>query len=202
MSMENVIALAAATAILVAIPGPNVALTVANSLRHGLPAGVVTVLGTTTGVALQLVLVIGGMAAVIEVTAAALDWIKWLGVAYLLLLGIRTWREPAEDLAGVRAQSSHSLFRRGLLLAVINPKVLLFSAAFLPQFVGDGDPLVELAVLTVVYLGVILLGDLAWAVFASSARRALARYGRLRNRLTGLFLVGASVGLALTRRNA
>ena len=80
----SLIALALATAVLVSIPGPNVALIIANSLRHGIGAGVVTVLGTTLGVALQLALVVIGMAAILEYAADVLTWIKWAGVVYLM----------------------------------------------------------------------------------------------------------------------
>lgn len=95
--MEMLAALVIATAILVMIPGPNVALIVANSVHYGPRSGVMTVLGTTAGVALQLVAVVLGMAVVIEFAAELLDWIRWAGVAYLAWLGIRTWRTPPES---------------------------------------------------------------------------------------------------------
>ena len=91
-------ALVAATVVLILIPGPNVALIVANSLKHGLRLGLVTAAGTTMGIAIQLLMVVAGMAALIDVAASALIWIKWIGVVYLLYLGIRTWNEPADDL--------------------------------------------------------------------------------------------------------
>ena len=70
--MENIIALVAATIVLILIPGPNVALIVANSLRHGMRIGIITSLGTTVGIALQLLVVVLGMAALIELVADAL----------------------------------------------------------------------------------------------------------------------------------
>ena len=197
--MENLFALAVAAAILVLIPGPNVALIVANSLRYGLRMGALTVLGTTAGVGLQLLLVVIGLAAVVEYAADALAWVRWAGVAYLVVLGIRTWNEPADSLDHVRA--APAVFWRGCLLAAVNPKTLLFNAAFLPQFiVADTVSAAQLAIVAVVFLAVLLVGDLLWAVFASSARRLLSRYGEARNRLTGGFLVAAGIGLALSRR--
>ena len=103
--MVNSVALIVATSVLVLIPGPNVALIVANSLRHGLKIGLVTALGTTCGLAFQLFLVVVGMAALIELAATALEWIRWLGVAYLVYLGIRAWIEPVANLQDIRAQS-------------------------------------------------------------------------------------------------
>ena len=200
--MSNVVALIAATSFLVLIPGPNMALIIANSLRFGLKSGLVTTLGTTAGIAAQLFLVVVGMAALIEIAASALLWIKWLGVAYLLYLGIRTWQEPADDLGQIGPVSSSASFWRGFAMAVINPKTLLFNAAFLPQFVGGGSGVsAELYFLSAVFLVVIAVGDTMWAVFAASARGWLQKFGAFRNRLTGGFLVGAGVSLALSRRS-
>ena len=196
--MNTLAALVVATSILVIIPGPNVALIVANSLQHGFRMGAMTVLGTTVGIALQLAFVVGGLAALVELAADALTWIRWIGVVYLIWLGIRTWREPATDLAKVEA--APSMFFRGCILAAVNQKTLIFNAAFLPQFVGDGSA-GEFALVGAVFLGVIFLGDLGWALFASSARRVLTRYSHQRNRITGAFLTAAGIGLALSRRS-
>ncbi len=198
--MANLFALIVATAVLVMIPGPNAALIVANSLRYGLRMGCVTVFGTTLGVAIQLAAVVLGMAVIIELAAEALTWIRWAGVAYLVYLGIRTWNEVPSDLKSVSA--APAVFWRGCLIAAINPKTLLFNAAFLPQFVvANGDASQQLAVVASVFLIVLLLGDLVWALGASSARRLLDRYSGARNRVTGGFLVAAGVGLALSRRS-
>lgn len=197
--IENLLALSIATAILVAIPGPNVALIVANSLRFGLREGAITVLGTTLGVALQLGLVVLGMVALIEFAAETLAWVRWAGVAYLVYLGVRTWRQPVDDLGGIAAKPT--VFWRACMIAAINPKTLLFNAAFLPQFLATGAGGAQFLLIAAVFLSVLMLGDLLWAAFASSARRAFASYGRFRNRLTGGFLVAAGIGLALSRRS-
>lgn len=197
--MNSLLTLAAATAVLVLIPGPNVALIVANSLKFGFRTGVYTALGTTAGVALQLILVVLGLAAAISIAADALAWIRWAGVVYLIYLGLRTWREPAEDLGKIEAAPAK--FWHGLLIAALNPKTLLFNAAFIPQFVGTAEAsLVRLCLVAAVFLIVLLVGDVLWAVFANSARNVLGRYTNLRNRLTGLFLTAAGIGLALARR--
>jgi threonine/homoserine/homoserine lactone efflux protein len=200
--MANIFALVAATVVLVLIPGPNVALIVANSLKHGLRFGLVTAFGTTAGIALQLLLVVAGLAALIQLAASTLDLIRWLGVAYLLYLAIRTWNEPAGDLAQVGPQSTSGTFWRGLGFAVLNPKTLLFNASFLPQFVsGTNGTTAELFVLAAVFLGVIITGDAMWALFAASARGWLTRVGRFRNKVTGGLLFGAGLGLAFARQN-
>jgi threonine/homoserine/homoserine lactone efflux protein len=198
--VANLIALVVATAILVMIPGPNVALIVANSMRYGLRVSSITVLGTTTGVAIQLGFVVLGLAALVEIAAEALSWIRWAGVAYLVYLGIRAWNEPADDLSKLAA--APAMFWRGCIIAAINPKTLLFSAAFLPQFLVDnGSVTGQLTMVAAVFLGVLLLGDMVWALAAASARSLLDRYSGARNRITGGFLVAAGVGLALSRRS-
>ncbi len=199
--VDQVLALTVATTLLVLIPGPNVALIVANSLKCGRRSGLVTVFGTTAGVALQLALVVAGMALVIELAASALTWIRWLGVLYLIGLGIRTWREAVPDQRGVPEPSPVRTYLHGLTLAVVNPKTLIFNAAFLPQFVTDASAAGgQLPLLALVFLTVVALGDSCWVLFASSAGRWLARLGKWRNRLTGAVLAGAGVSLALSQR--
>ena len=196
--MNSLAALIAATSVLVLIPGPNVALIVANSLRFGFGHGALTVLGTTAGVALQLLLVVAGLTALVQIAAEALTWLRWVGVIYLVYLGVKAWRTPAGDLSAINARPA--MFWRGAALAVLNPKILLFNAAFIPQFVGDGS-IASIGIVAVVYLLVLLIGDLLWALFAATARRWLQRYAGWRNRLTGGFLVLAGAGLAAANRN-
>ena len=199
--MDNLIALAAATLVLVMIPGPNVALIVANSIRYGIRMGSVTVFGTTVGVALQLAIVLLGMAAIIELAAGALTWIRWAGVAYLIWLGVSTWRERAEDLSKITA--APAVFWRACIVAAVNPKTLLFNAAFLPQFVpSGGNATMQLAVVSGVFLTVLLLGDMLWALSAGTARQLLEKHAAARNKITGGFLVAAAIGLALSRRGS
>lgn len=195
--MNSLGVLVLATAVLVMIPGPNVALIVANSLRYGIRMGVMTVVGTTAGVAAQLALVVIGLAAVVEFAADTLAWIRWAGVVYLVWLGIRMWREPVAESQAVEA--APAMFFRGCLLAVLNPKILLFNAAFVPQFVGDGST-AQFALVATVFVGVLFVGDVLWALFANSARQLLRRNALWRNRITGIFLAAAGIGLAFSRR--
>ena len=195
--MNSLGVLVLATAVLVMIPGPNVALIVANSLRYGIRMGVMTVVGTTAGVAAQLALVVIGLAAVVEFAADTLAWIRWAGVVYLVWLGIRMWREPVAESQAVEA--TPAMFWRGCLLAVLNPKILLFNAAFVPQFVGDGST-AQFALVATVFVGVLFVGDVLWALFANSARQLLRRNALWRNRITGIFLAAAGIGLAFSRR--
>lgn len=198
--MDNIIALILAATILVLIPGPNVALIVARSVQLGLRAGILTTLGTTTGVAVQLVLIAAGITAMVETASSALMVIKWVGAAYFIWLGVRTWRTAAR----IHAPSvvTPVIFAQGFVVAMSNPKTFVFNAAFLPQFVaGDGSVAEQMMLLSSVYLAVLLLGDALWALLAAYVAPWLATFLRLRNRLTGALFVGAGIGLALSRRS-
>ena len=137
----------------------------------------------------------------LDLAATALIWIKWLGVAYLVFLGIKTWIEPASDLREIAPGTGNLTFLRGVGLAVINPKTLLFNAAFLPQFIGQSlHVTTQLLVLSAIFLITLGIGDSLWVAFAGSARMWFRKVGRLRNRIAGGFLIGAGVGLAIARR--
>lgn len=201
MDLTLVFALIVTTALLVAIPGPNVALVVANTISYGMRFGVATVVGTTIGVAMQLGFVVLGLAALLEFAASAFVWLKWAGVAYLLYLGVDALRKDVAEMdqAEPTEMPLKILFWQGALLALVNPKTLIFNAAFLPQFVPLSAGSETLLFAASIYLAVIFLGDLAWAGGAQFARPALLRAGRLRHRLTGSLYIGSGIGLALAK---
>lgn len=197
------LAFIAASAILIAIPGPNVALITANSITHGLRRGLLTVAGTSSAMALQLALTAVGLSSLLGTLAIVFDWLRWLGVAYLIYLGLRAWRQPADDLAqaAMRPQARRQIWLRGFLVSLTNPKTLLFYGAFLPQFIAPDRPLgPQLAVLSLSFLVLATVLDSTWAIFAGRLRGFLLRRGRLRHRLTGGLLIGAGIGLALAQR--
>ena len=201
MSLALLAAFVAATAALMLIPGPNVALIVANSLRHGAHGGLITVAGTSAAMALQLAVASLGVTALLGELGQAFEVLRWLGVVYLVVLGARAWASPADDLSRMQAVSPGKTFARGFLVSLTNPKTLAFYAAFLPQFLDPGAALGrQMAILSVAFVATALVIDGGWAVLAGRARFVLGRFGRARNRLTGGVLIGAAVGLALTRR--
>ncbi|MDP3159665.1 MAG: LysE family translocator [Reyranella sp.] len=203
MSLDLYLAFVAASAILILIPGPNVALIVANSVAHGTRFGLLTVAGTSSAVVVHLALTVLGATAILSFLAASFDWLRWAGVVYLVWLGIRAWRAPAVDLAGTEAQarSVRLIFARGFLVGLTNPKTLLFYGAFLPQFITPGPTVGDqLLLLAVTFLVVAIVLDGLWAILAGRLRALLTSHARLRNRLTGGLLIGAGLGLALARR--
>ncbi len=173
--MESYFALIAATALLVVISGPNVALIVATSLSRGTRHGLFTVAGTTLGVGAQLAFMVFGLMALIGIAATAFEWLRWAGVVYLLYRGICAWNAATEDLSTIAADKrpGRILFWGGFGVALVNPKTLLFNSAFLPQFISADADLsisVQLIVVCSIFLGVLALGDSAWAILAGRAR--------------------------------
>jgi threonine/homoserine/homoserine lactone efflux protein len=203
MALELYLAFIAATAILMVIPGPNVALIVANSVAHGTRFGLLTVAATSCAVVVHLTFTVLGATAVLSILAASFDWLRWLGVAYLLWLGIATWRASAVDLAATRpqARSTRLIYARGFLVGLTNPKTLLFYSAFFPQFITPGPTAADqLLLLAVTFLAVAIVLDSLWAMLAGRLREFLVARSKLHNRVTGGLLVGAGLGLALARR--
>ena len=192
-----------AVTVLMLIPGPNVALIVANSVAYGVRYGLLTVIGTCSAMVLQLLLTGLGLTELLGQAGTLFGWVRWAGVAYLVVLGVRQWRAPVVDLTRTPPQprSPRTIFGRAVLVSLTNPKTLLFYGTFFPQFIVPGRAIgLQVAVLSGLFVAVALAVDGGfWAVLAGRLRGLLARRGRLRNRLSGGVLVGAGLGLALRR---
>jgi homoserine/homoserine lactone efflux protein len=196
-------AFVAASMLLILMPGPNVALIVANSVAHGVRTGLVTVAGTASAMVIQLALTVLGMETLLAWMGELFDLLRWAGVAYLLYLAIRAFSAPETDLTGTRADARPPLaiWTRGFLVSLTNPKTLLFYGAFLPQFVAPGDDTrSQLVLLAVTFVVLAIVFDSVWALLAGRLARVLTLRARLRNRITAATLALAGLGLALARR--
>ena len=205
MNIELYVAFVAATTVLILLPGPNIALIVANSLSYGPRRGLITVAGTSSAMLWQLAATAVGMTSLLLVLAEGFAWFRWLGVAYLIYLGIRAWRAPVEDPSNDNSQNirRRKFFLQGFLVSSANPKTLLFYAAFFPQFVDPAQPLPpQLWLLSGTFLVIATTLDSGFALAAGQARRWLqsVQWTRWRNRVTGGILIGAGASLALARR--
>jgi threonine/homoserine/homoserine lactone efflux protein len=201
MGLEVYAAFAGAVFLLGLIPGPNVALITANAITYGTRAGLLTVCATIISVVLQLALVVLGLSALLAAAGAWLGVIRWLGVAYLVFIGVQQWR------AGIRAADAtpkpvpvRKIMVQAAALSLINPKTLLFDAALFSQFINQAEPALPQTLRLGLIMAVVLFSvDCLWATGAGRARSVLARYGRLSNRISGGLLVGAGLGLAAVR---
>jgi homoserine/homoserine lactone efflux protein len=198
MTLELYAAFVGAVTVLMLIPGPNVALITANSVAHGPRYGLLTVAGTCAAMPLQLALTGVGMSEALGLAGRWFAVLRWAGVAYLLWLGVRTWRAPPPDLAA-EAQPRSAVFLRGFLISLTNPKTLAFYVAFFPQFLTGPDPKRQIWLLGATFFAIAAVVDSGWALLAARLRPLLSRHGRLRNRVTGSVLIAAGAGLAAAR---
>ena len=205
MRLDLYLAFVLASTVLILIPGPNVTFLVANSIAYGARRALVALAGTSSAIALQLLITVLGTSSVMLVLVVWFEWLRWVGVVYLVWLGIQQWRAPALGLADLepRAKSARALFGQGFIVSATNPKTLLFYIAFLPQFIDPArPPLVQLIALSVTFLVLATVLDGCYTLLAGRLRELFRdrRRARLRNRLSGSLLIGAGVGLALARR--
>lgn len=198
----------AATAVLILLPGPIVTLVVANAIAHGTRTGLATVAGSSTGNALLVAAGALGLTAFLTVAAEVFGWLRLAGAAYLVWLGFRAWRDAlGKDPVLARlpraTPTARGVFVQGALVAVTNPKTILFYAAFLPQFLDPALPAgPQLAIMSVAMVLVAVVFDSSYALLAGRVRPWLV--GELRTRirhgLAGTLLIGTGIGLALARR--
>jgi threonine/homoserine/homoserine lactone efflux protein len=204
MHGELYIAFVLTTTILLLIPGPNVALIVANSVAHGSRYGLLTVAGTSSAMVFQLTLTALGMSAMLGNLANFFAWVRWAGVVYLVYLGVTHWLAMPVDPTQQQPQpkSARAIYWRGFFVSLTNPKTLLFFGAFFPQFLvaGATSSGVQILLLSATFLCLAIILDGTCAIAAARARSLLAARGRLRNRISGGMLVGAGLGLALARK--
>jgi threonine/homoserine/homoserine lactone efflux protein len=183
--------------VLIAIPGPSVLFTVSRAISLGRVAGVATVAGNTVGAFTQVVAVAFGLGPLVERSVALFTVLKLAGACYLVYLGvqaIRHRRSLAEALgAEVERKTAARLVVDGFTVGVTNPKVIVFFAAMLPQFVdrqAGGVPM-QIIMLGAIFAGIALISDSAWALAAGTARAWLASSPRR------LALIGGAGGLAM-----
>ena len=184
-------------------PGPNGLLSLTSGVCYGLRATLFTVLGGAIGFLLLIGLSIAGFGVLLTASEQAFTIAKLIGAAYLIYLGVRIWRSRTPVLGsatmrGNRADANRfRLFRQGFLVAVSNPKGLLFFAAFLPQFMVPGVSfLTHLFVLGGTFVIIEIVYELLLAGLAQRISPFIVRYGRWFNRITGGAFIG--IGAALT----
>jgi threonine/homoserine/homoserine lactone efflux protein len=202
MSLETCIAFALACIVIVLVPGPTVTLIIASSMRHGTRAGLLNVAGTQAGLAVLISIVGVGLASTIEAMGHWFEWVRLIGAAYLIWIGLQMIRSRGKLADGAEpAAPRGGFFLQGFLVSISNPKTLLFFSAFLPQFIDPSrDYFPQIAIMGVTMMTIAALSDSSYAVIAGKAGRMLsARRVKLLSRVSGGFLVGGGLWLALSR---
>lgn len=185
------------------MPGPTVTLVIANSLRHGRRAGLLNVAGTQIGLAIMIGVGGIGLASLIEAIGHWFDWLRLAGAAYLVWLGWKMIRSSGQgDETTAPRPPRGGFLVQGVLVALSNPKTLLFFGAFFPQFINPTrDYGLQIAIMGLTAMLFAALSDSAYAVASGRAGRALsAKRVRILSRVSGGFLIGGGLWLAFARR--
>jgi threonine/homoserine/homoserine lactone efflux protein len=211
MPLELFLSYLVAALIVIAAPGPDSLNSLAIGLSRGRREGVAYALGVGVGCLTHTLWAMLGISAVVAASATWFNVIKWIGVAYLVWLGVQSLRASGgiaapQDAGETAGRSSAQRFRQGLLTNALNPKVMLFFLAFLPQFV---DPQRGAAViwqlglmgLTFTLITAMAYSALAWSAGSVGAR--LSKQPRIAlwlERATGVVFIAMALRLALAER--
>jgi threonine/homoserine/homoserine lactone efflux protein len=192
-----------AVVLLSATPGPNVLYVTTRAIRFGFGAAMLGMAGCLSALAVLLSASVAGVSAFMLAMPAAFEALKYAGAAYLVWLGIQAWRAPVADLAPTSASpretaSRWSLYRGGFLVGISNPKLLVFAAAFFPQFIAADAPWVpQFGLLVATFLAIEACTYVALGLSARGLARYLERavWQRRINRLSGAIFAGFGVAL-------
>ena len=204
MSLDHWLAFAAASAVLVVIPGPTVLLVVSYALGQGwrtaLPMAVGVALGDFTAMTLSIL----GLGALLAASDTVFMALKWLGAAYLVWLGIKLWRAGGTLDARPRtdAASPARLLGHAWLVTALNPKSLTFFVAFLPQFLDrHADFWTQMLIFETTFLALAFANAFGYALIAARARDVVRNPKAIRifNRTGGTLLVGAGIATVAMR---
>ena len=207
--VSHALAFAAVVTVLIAIPGPSVLFTISRALTAGRSCALLTVIGNSAGVYLQVIAVALGVGTLVERSVLALTVVKWVGAAYLMYLGaqaIRHRRSLAEALAArVRPVPPRRALRDGFVVGATNPKTIVIFVVVLPQFTSPaaGHLPVQMLLLGAIFPVIALVLDSMWATAAATAREWFVRSPRrlaLVGGTGGLVMIGLGATLAVTGR--
>jgi threonine/homoserine/homoserine lactone efflux protein len=181
-------------------PGPNVLYVTTRSIQFGLRASAAGMAGCLLALVLMLMGSVAGLSALLITLPAAFDMLRYLGAAYLIWLGIQTWRaaDEPEDVTAASEASLAATFRGGFLVGISNPKLLIFAAAFFPQFITPTAPwLPQFALLVATFVAVELAFYLVYALGGRRLAAHLVRgvWRRRLNRASGVIFAGFGVAL-------
>jgi threonine/homoserine/homoserine lactone efflux protein len=202
MSLQLYLAYVAACIALALLPGPMVTLVIANGLRHGSRAALKNIAGAQFGFVIVIGIVAVGLTSLMATMGYWFDWVRLAGAAYLIWLGIGLIRAPVAPLSAEAPVPPRGGFvLQGFLVLLSNPKVLVFFGAFIPQFVDlERDHVPQVALLGITFMVIAGLTDAVYALLAGRARHFFsARRTRLLSRISGGFMIGGGIWMALAR---
>ncbi len=205
MALDHWLAFVAASAVLLAIPGPTVLLVISYAMGHGRHAAASTVAGVALGDFTAMTASLLGLGALLATSVTLFVALKWIGAAYLLYLGVKLWRAPVADTtrdAVTPAARPGRILLHAYAVTALNPKSLVFFVAFLPQFLDGARPMLpQFVIFEISFLALATANALTYALLASAARRSIRRprVQRAVNRTGGTLLIGAGALAAAWR---
>jgi threonine/homoserine/homoserine lactone efflux protein len=205
MSFTHWLAFTAASAVLLAIPGPTVLLVISYALGHGRKAATAIVAGVALGDLTSMTASILGLGALLATSAALFTALRWAGGAYLIYLGIKLWRAPVEaaDAAQPLPIKPLRMLAHAYAVTALNPKTIVFFVAFVPQFLVASQAFwPQVLLLETTFVTLAIINSMLYSLMASAARRRLRQpqVQRAVHRTGGSILVGAGLFAALWRR--
>ena len=208
MTLTTYLLYLAAVALLVLTPGPTMLMGMTNAIAHGAPKAIASVTGSVCAVLGVMLLSSLGLGALLAASDTAFNVLKVCGAAYLIYLGIKTFRSPVSSFdlpsASLAAQTSKlRLFGQGVLVGASNPKAILFFTAFFPQFLDTQQAWApQFAVLAGTFIAFELSVLSVCCVFAARLAPWLRQQGRARvfNRISGSLFAGMGGLLLVARR--
>jgi threonine/homoserine/homoserine lactone efflux protein len=216
MTFSTYLLYLAAVAILVFTPGPTMLMTMTNAIAHGTPKAIASASGSITAALGMILLSSLGLGAVLAASDTAFWVLKMCGAAYLIYLGIKTFRNsvssfdlPAVSNGGAPGNqllvgaSKTQLYLQGIMVGASNPKALLFFAAFFPQFVDAALPWApQFAVLALTFVAFEFTTLSICTLFAARIAPWLRQAGRARvfNRVSGSLFAGMGCLLLAARK--
>lgn len=205
-SLVHWVAFLSAAVLLNLAPGPDMAFIVGHTMRGGKRAGFVAMAGIWTGAMGHVILAAAGLTAIVATSAVVFGVVKWVGAGYLIWMGISALRSSGGmPMAQVQARPMGTIFRQGIWVALLNPKVAIFFLAFLPQFVVDGQGPVwaQLALhggLIILVAGLVEPPLILLGGWLSGALRRSPRLGQWMDRVLGMVLISLGLRLALEKQ--
>ncbi|MBN7805089.1 LysE family translocator [Agrobacterium rosae] len=200
MPIENWLAFVAASAVMLAIPGPTILLVISYALGHGRKASSATVAGVALGDFTAMTASMLGLGALLATSAALFTVLKWVGAAYLIYLGIKLWRAPAGGEGApenaTAKQPPLKIFLHTYIVTALNPKSIIFFVAFLPQFLTPSLPFwPQVMIFEVTFLVLATCNAALYGLLASAARNSIRKpkVQRIVNRTGGSLLIGAGL---------
>ncbi len=212
MDLTTWIIFASVAIVAIASPGPAILLAISNSLNYGIKSVLLSSFGNISGLFILSSAAIFGLGAILKTSTTVFLIVKIAGAAYLIYLGVRQWRsktnlfvshsEESDGLVKKMSRKRKSLYLEGFLIAITNPKAILFFTALFPQFISlKSDLAPQFLIMTFTFMGMSFLALSTYGLLASKAKQWFSTSRRVKwfNRIIGGLFVVIGFGLLQLR---